>query len=252
MTRERLYLFDTTLRDGQQTPGVDFSLEDKLVVAEMLDELGIDYIEGGYPGANPVDTALFAEPRPIKATFTAFGMTKRSGRSLANDPGIKQVLEASADAVCFVAKTSDFHVRVALGISNEENLEAIQASVQAARAAGKEALVDCEHFFDGFKANPDYALACARTAFEAGRAGSCYATPMAAASPRRSMPSSAPSPSRCRGRISAFMPTTTPSRRLPTRWRRCWPAPARSRARSTASASAAAMPISCRSSRRWR
>jgi 2-isopropylmalate synthase len=168
MTRERLYLFDTTLRDGQQTPGVDFSLEDKLVVAEMLDELGIDYIEGGYPGANPVDTALFAEPRPIKATFTAFGMTKRSGRSLANDPGIKQVLEASADAVCFVAKTSDFHVRVALGISNEENLEAIQASVQAARAAGKEALVDCEHFFDGFKANPDYALACARTAFEAG------------------------------------------------------------------------------------
>jgi 2-isopropylmalate synthase len=168
MTRERLYLFDTTLRDGQQTPGVDFSLEDKLVVAEMLDALGIDYVEGGYPGANPVDTALFAERRPIKATFTAFGMTKRPGRSLANDPGLAQLLQATADAICFVAKTSDFHVRVALGISNEENLEAIAASVQAARAAGREALVDCEHFFDGFKAHPDYALACARTAFAAG------------------------------------------------------------------------------------
>jgi 2-isopropylmalate synthase len=168
VTRDRLYLFDTTLRDGQQTPGVDFSLEDKLVVAGMLDQLGIDYVEGGYPGANPVDSALFAERRPIKAIFTAFGMTKRPGRSLANDPGLAQVLAASADAICFVAKTSDYHVRVALGIGNEENLEAIAASVKAARGAGKEALVDCEHFFDGYKANPDYALACARTAFKAG------------------------------------------------------------------------------------
>ncbi|HEX3216718.1 MAG TPA: citramalate synthase [Aestuariivirgaceae bacterium] len=168
MTRDRLYLFDTTLRDGQQTPGVDFSLEDKLVVAEMLDQLGIDYIEGGYPGANPVDTALFAERRPLKSRFTAFGMTKRPGRSLANDPGLAQVLAATADAICFVAKTSDFHVRVALGISNEENLQTIAESVAAAQRAGKETLVDCEHFFDGFKANPDYALACARTAFEAG------------------------------------------------------------------------------------
>ncbi len=168
MSRERLYLFDTTLRDGQQTPGVDFSLDDKLVIMAMLDRLGVDYVEGGYPGANPNDTALFAEPRPLKAKFTAFGMTKRAGRSASNDPGLQQLLQAKAPAICFVAKTWDYHVRVALGCTNEENLKSIEESVKAAIAAGKEALLDCEHFFDGYKANPDYALACARTAYDAG------------------------------------------------------------------------------------
>ena len=166
--RERLYLYDTTLRDGQQTPGVDFSFDDKLVIMSMLDKLGIDYIEGGYPGGNPTDTALFAEPRNTKATFTAFGMTKRAGRSASNDPGLQTLLQANSKAICFVAKSWDYHVRVALQISNEDNLETIRDSVQAARVAGKEVLVDCEHFFDGFKANPDYATACARTAYEAG------------------------------------------------------------------------------------
>jgi 2-isopropylmalate synthase len=168
MAKERLYLFDTTLRDGQQTPGIDFSLDDKLVIMEMLDRLGIDYVEGGYPGANPNDTALFAEERPLRAKLTAFGMTKRAGRSTANDPGLQQLLQAKARAICFVAKTWDYHVRVALGCSNAENLESIAESVKAAVAAGREALVDCEHFFDGYKANPDYALACARTAHENG------------------------------------------------------------------------------------
>src|SRR6266508_1403809 len=89
--KERLYLFDTTLRDGQQTPGVDFSLDDKLVVMEMLDSLGLDYIEGGYPGANPTDTALFAEDRRTRASFTAFGMVRRPGRSASNDPGLQDL-----------------------------------------------------------------------------------------------------------------------------------------------------------------
>ena len=168
MTLERLYLYDTTLRDGAQTPGVDFSLEDKLVIIGLLDELGIDYIEGGYPGANPIDTALFSEPRNTRGHLTAFGMTKRAGRSIANDPGIQDLVSSHADAICYVAKSWDYHVRVALGTTNEENLKGIRQSVEAARAAGKEALVDCEHFFDGYKANPDYALACARTAHEAG------------------------------------------------------------------------------------
>ncbi len=168
MTRERLYLFDTTLRDGQQTPGVDFSLEDKLVVMGLLDQLGVDYIEGGYPGGNPTDTALFAEQRNTKATFTAFGMTKRAGRSVSNDSGLQQLLNAKAPAACFVAKAWDYHVRVALGCSNEENLESIRQTVEAALAAGKEVLIDCEHFFDGYKANPDYALACASEAYKAG------------------------------------------------------------------------------------
>lgn len=166
--RERIYLFDTTLRDGQQTPGIDFSVEDKIAIAGMLDEFGLDYVEGGYPGANPTDTAFFQEKRTRRAKFVAFGMTKRAGVSASNDPGIAALVQAKSDAVCYVAKSWDYHVRVALGVSNEENLESVRASVEAARAAGKEPMVDCEHFFDGFKANPDYALACARTAYEAG------------------------------------------------------------------------------------
>ncbi len=166
--RERLYLFDTTLRDGAQTTGVDFSVEDKARIAAMLDGIGIDYVEGGYPGANPLDTEFFAQKRTKRATFTAFGMTKRAGRSAANDPGIAALLEAKADAICFVAKSWDYHVHVALGCTLEENLEGIADSIRTAVAAGREAMLDCEHFFDGYKANPDYALACARTAFEAG------------------------------------------------------------------------------------
>ncbi len=168
MTRERIYLFDTTLRDGQQTPGLDFSVEDKSAIVAMLDGLGVDYVEGGYPGANPMDTAFFASKRTKNAAFVAFGMTKRAGVSASNDPGLAELLQAKADAVCFVAKSWDYHVRVALGCSNDENLEAIRDSVAAANAAGREAMVDCEHFFDGFKSNPDYALACAKAAWEAG------------------------------------------------------------------------------------
>ena len=114
MARERLYLFDTTLRDGAQTNGVDFTLNDKLVIAKMLDDLGVDYVEGGYPGANPTDTQLFAEERKLDTTFTAFGMTRRPGRSTSNDPGLAALLDARADAICFVAKSWDYHVRVAL------------------------------------------------------------------------------------------------------------------------------------------
>lgn len=168
MARERIYLFDTTLRDGQQTPGIDFSVEDKIAIASMLDEFGLDYVEGGYPGANPTDTAFFQEKRTRRAKFVAFGMTKRAGVSASNDPGLATLLQAKADGICYVAKSWDYHVRVALGVTNEENLESIRASVEAARAAGREPMVDCEHFFDGFKANPDYALACARTAYDAG------------------------------------------------------------------------------------
>jgi 2-isopropylmalate synthase len=168
MTRERLYLFDTTLRDGAQTNGVDFTLEDKIAIAKMLDELGVDYIEGGYPGANPADTALFAEQRSLAAAFTAFGMTRRPGRSVSNDPGISALLAAKADAICFVAKSWDYHVRVALECTPEENLASIRDSVRAARAKGREVLLDCEHFFDGYKANRQFALACANVAYDEG------------------------------------------------------------------------------------
>jgi len=168
MTKERLYLFDTTLRDGAQTNGVDFTLADKLAIASMLDELGVDYVEGGYPGANPTDTELFAAPRKLKTTFTAFGMTRRPGRSASNDPGLAMLLDAKADAICFVAKSWDYHVKVALETTLEENIASIRDSVRAAKAKGREVLLDCEHFFDGYKANPDYALACAKAAYEEG------------------------------------------------------------------------------------
>jgi 2-isopropylmalate synthase len=177
MARERLYLFDTTLRDGAQTTGVDFSLEDKRLIIRTLDELGVDNIEGGYPGANVTDTELFATAPALKhATFTAFGMTKRAGRSTSNDPGFQATLQADCGAICLVAKAWDYHVRVALGISNEENLEGVAQSVdavvkagrEAPGGAGREAMIDCEHFFDGYKANRAYALAVATAAHKAG------------------------------------------------------------------------------------
>jgi 2-isopropylmalate synthase len=166
--RERLYLFDTTLRDGAQTNGVDFTLADKLTIAALLDDLGIDYVEAGYPGANPTDTNFFAERRKLSAKVTAFGMTRRPGRSASNDPGLVSLLEAKADAICFVAKSWDYHVRVALETTEEENLASIRDSVRAAKAKGREVLLDCEHFFDGYKAKPAYALACALAAYEEG------------------------------------------------------------------------------------
>ena len=168
MTRERLYLFDTTLRDGALTTGVDFSFEDKIQIAALLDRLGVDYVEGGYPGANPIDTRFFQRKPTKRARFCAFGMTKRAGRSAANDPGVAALLAADADAIVFVAKTWDYHVHVALGCTLEANIACIEDSVTAALAAGREAMVDCEHFFDGYKANPAYALDCARAAYRSG------------------------------------------------------------------------------------
>ncbi len=171
MTLPRLYLYDTTLRDGAQTQGVDFSVEDKRRIAGVLDQLGLDYIEGGYPGANATDTEFFRQPPKLaSATFTAFGMTKRTGRSVSNDSGFQAILQSGAPAICLVAKAWDYHVRVALGITNEENLEGVVESVKAVRAsaAGRESMIDCEHFFDGYKANRAYALAVAKAAFDAG------------------------------------------------------------------------------------
>jgi 2-isopropylmalate synthase len=168
MSRERVTLFDTTLRDGAQTTGVDFSLDDKKQIAGLLDALGVDYVEGGYPGANPLDTEFFQTKRTKNAHFAAFGMTKRAGRSAANDPGVAALLDSAADTIVFVAKSWDYQVHVALGCTLEENLEGVTDSVGAAVAAGREAIVDCEHFFDGYKANPEYALACAEAAYKAG------------------------------------------------------------------------------------
>ena len=168
MSRERIYLYDTTLRDGQQTQGVNFTVEDKIIISKALDDLGIDYIEGGWPGANPTDSDFFASAPKLKATFTAFGMTKRAGRSAENDEVLAAVLNANTPGVCLVGKTHDFHVIKALGITLEENLKNISESIKHIVNQGREALFDCEHFFDGYRENPEYALATAKAAYDAG------------------------------------------------------------------------------------
>jgi 2-isopropylmalate synthase len=168
MKRERIYLYDTTLRDGQQTQGVNFTVDDKIRISNALDELGIDYVEGGWPGANPTDSDFFDTNPQLKATFTAFGMTKRSGKSAENDEVLSAVLNANTPGVCLVGKAHDFHVIKALGISLEENLSNISDSVRHIVSKGREALFDCEHFFDGYRENPNYALKAAKVAYEAG------------------------------------------------------------------------------------
>ena len=169
MSKERLYIFDTTLRDGAQTQGVDFSIEDKEKIAKALDNLGVDYIEGGWPGANPTDTEFFQKKHAYKnAKLTCFGMTKKTGHSADNDTGLSALLNSNTPAVCLVGKSWDFHVDVALGISNEENLENISESTKHFVKANKEFMFDAEHFFDGYKANSKYALSCIKSAFDQG------------------------------------------------------------------------------------
>ena len=169
MSKDKIYIFDTTLRDGAQTQGVDFSIDDKLKIAESLGNLGVDYIEGGWPGANPTDTEFFQKKINIKnSTLTAFGMTKRTGRSADNDPGLSALLNSKAPAICLVGKSWDFHVDVALGISNEDNLENIKESTKHFVKKKKEFMFDAEHFFDGYKNNKDYALACIKSAYDNG------------------------------------------------------------------------------------
>ena len=169
MSDNRVYLFDTTLRDGAQTQGVDFNPADKEMIARELDNVGIDYIEGGWPGANPTDDAFFDNPPKLKRSrLTAFGMTRRAGRSADNDPGLAALLGAKTKAVCMVGKAWDFHVKVALDISLEENIAMIRDSVALAAKKTDEVIFDAEHFFDGFKANEKFALDCLKAAYDAG------------------------------------------------------------------------------------
>ena len=169
MNKEKLYIFDTTLRDGAQTQGVDFSIDDKEKISNSLDTLGVDYIEGGWPGANPTDTEFFNKDHGFKnAKLTAFGMTKKSEHSAENDPMLASLINSKSSSVCLFGKSWDFQVDVALGITNEENLENISESAKHIIGSGKEFMFDAEHFFDGYKSNQDYALKCLKAAFDQG------------------------------------------------------------------------------------
>ncbi len=166
---ERIYLYDSTLRDGAQAQGIDFTVADKQAIAAALDAFGIDYLEGGWPGANPTDDAFFAAlPATRKARVSAFGMTRRAGRSASNDPGLQDLLAVDTPSVCLVGKTWDWQVETALKVSKAENLRMIADSLSYMRGRGREAVFDAEHFFDGYKANPAYALEALKAAHEAG------------------------------------------------------------------------------------
>ena len=166
---DRIFIYDTTLRDGAQTQGVDFSLDDKLTIARALDGLKVDYIEGGWPGANPIDDDFFANSPGLKnAKFTSFGMTRRPDHSAANDPGLNALLTNTIDAVCIVGKTWKFHLDVALNITPEENLAMISQSIAHALTKVNEVLFDAEHFFDGYKDNPNFAMSCIQSAIDSG------------------------------------------------------------------------------------
>lgn len=166
---DRIYLYDSTLRDGAQARGVDFTVGDKQAIAKALDEFGIDYIEGGWPGANPNDDQFFASaPTLKKAKLTAFGMTRKAGKSAANDPGLADLLNAHSGGICLVGKAWDFQVEVALKLSLKENLRMIEDSFKLLAERKREAVFDAEHFFDGYKANPTYALEAIKAAYQAG------------------------------------------------------------------------------------
>jgi 2-isopropylmalate synthase len=169
----RIEIYDTTLRDGTQGEGFNLSLQDKLLIAQKLDELGVDYIEGGYPLSNPKDAAFFQEVKSLNlktATVSAFGMTRRRGTRPNDDPGMKSLLDADTSAVTIVGKSSDYQARAVLSVSPEENLEMISDTIRFMRSHGRKVVYDAEHFFDTFKSNPAYALSTLRAAEIAGAA----------------------------------------------------------------------------------
>ena len=157
----RVELYDTTLRDGSQGEGVNFSVHDKLCITTRLDQLGFDYIEGGYPLSNPKDAEYFRGLKELKlrhAQVVAFGMTRRKGIRPEDDTGLRALLDAQTSVVTIVGKTWDLHVTDVLGISLAENTAMIGDSVAYCHSQGREVFYDAEHFFDGYKANPEYAL----------------------------------------------------------------------------------------------
>ena len=168
---EKVYIYDTTLRDGSQAEGVNFSLEDKIRIAQKLDEFGIDYIEGGWPYANPKDNLFFKKVKKLRlrnSKVTAFGSTRKAGKKAKEDPQVESLIKAETSIVTVFGKSWDMHVTDALGTTLDENLEMIGDTVFFLKKYVDEVIFDAEHFFDGFKANMDYALAVVETAIGAG------------------------------------------------------------------------------------
>ncbi len=249
------HVFDTTLRDGAQREGINLTVADKLTIARHLDDFGVGFIEGGWPGANPRDTEFFARARTEidfkNARLVAFGATRRAGGSADQDPQVRALLESGAPVITLVAKSHDRHVELALRTTLDENLDMVRDTVSHLVAQGRRVFVDCEHFFDGYRANAEYAKSVVRTAHEAGADVVILCDTnggmLPARSPRPSPPSS-PTPAPA----SASTPRTTPAAPSPTPWPPWTPAPPTSSAPPTATANASATPTSSPSSPRWR
>ena len=173
----KIQIYDTTLRDGSQGEDISFSVEDKLHIAKKLDELGIDYIEGGWPGSNPRDEEFFGAVRKLQlqhARIAAFGSTRRANIAAAADLNLRLLLKAETAVVTIVGKTWDLHVRDDLRISKKANLEVIADSISYLKKRVDEVFFDAEHFFDGYRANPEYALECLTAAAQAGAGSRCF------------------------------------------------------------------------------
>jgi 2-isopropylmalate synthase len=167
----KVEIYDTTLRDGAQAEDVSFTLEDKLRIAEQLDNLGIPYIEGGWPGANPKDTKFFKEVKSLRlknSKIVAFGSTRKASAHAKADPNIEALLHAGTDYVTIVGKSWDFQVKEALGVSLKENIGMIEDSVAYLKSKGMNVFFDAEHYFDGFKSDPEYAIQTLRASLQAG------------------------------------------------------------------------------------
>jgi len=226
----RIFIYDTTLRDGSQGEGVNFSLQDKLLITARLDALGFDYIEGGYPLSNPKDAAYFRALRDLELTHAkvaAFGMTRRRDIAAEDDLGMRALVEARTPAITIVGKSWDLHVHDVLGVPEEENLRMIADSVAFCAAHAPEVIYDAEHFFDGFKRNPDFALRTIRAADDAGAAWIVLCDTNGGALPEEVAEA-----------VARVVKATLP---LPTPWRRCVMVPARCRGRSTDWANVAGM-----------
>ena len=246
MLDDSFHVYDTTLRDGAQQEGLNLTVADKLVIARQLDELGVGFIEGGWPGAIPKDTEFFrraATELDLKhAQLAAFGATRRPGAKAADDPQVAALRESGAPVVTLVAKSHDRHVLLALRTTLEENLEMIADTITHLRGNGQRVFLDAEHFFDGYKSNPDYALEVVRTAAAGRRRRHRAVRHQRRHAAGRARRRRHPGPGRDAGAGWASTATTTPRAAWPTRWSRWTRASPTCRAPRTATASGPATP----------
>jgi 2-isopropylmalate synthase len=250
--RNTIQIYDTTLRDGAQREGLALSIEDKLRIARRLDALGVPFIEGGWPGANPKDVQFFwqlKETPLTQAQITAFCSTRRPGRVAAEEPMLQPVLAAGTEWITLFGKSWDLHVTTGLQTTLAENLAMIDDTIRYFRSQGRRVIYDAEHWFDGYSANPDYALQTLEAAVQAGAEWLALCDTNGGTLPQQVGEIVARCIPGCNGSLhpgpkSAFTPTMTAVRRWPMPWRRSPPGPPWCRALSMATANAAATPTS--------